>query len=83
MRKLLFLSILALTGCSSTKEETITPEIPVFSENDIINQQDRYEFNKCVGISEGEVSRCENNEAICYIVHSSLTDTNSISCFKK
>ena len=79
---LLFVFCLVLVGCASSKEE-ITIKNTVIPENEILKSQEKYEFDTCVGISEGDISRCENFETVCYIAHNPLTDNNSISCFKK
>lgn len=82
MKKLLLLSMLALLGCSSTNDE-ITIRTAKIDENEIISRQDKFEFDSCVALSDGDISRCENFEIVCYIAHNTLTEVNSISCFKK
>lgn len=83
MKKLLLIGLcLGLLGCSSTNDE-ITIKTAKISENDIISRQDKYEFDSCVALSDGDISRCENFEIVCYIAHNNYNLTNSISCFKK
>ena len=81
MKKLLLLSMLLVAGCSST--EPVEVKKPTMTETEIMKRQDEYEFDSCVGISEGDISRCENFEVVCYIAHNALSYTNSISCYKK
>lgn len=79
---LLFGTCLLLFGCASSSDE-ITIKTAKIDENEIISRQDKYEFDSCVALSDGDISRCENFEIVCYIAHNTRTNVNSISCFKK
>jgi len=83
MKKLLLIGLcLGLLGCASHKDEVIIKTAKI-SEDDVISRQDKYEFDSCVALSDGDISRCENFEIVCYIAHNNYNLTNSISCFKK
>jgi len=83
MKKIWLLGLcLALVGCASSGDE-ITIKTAKIAEDEIISRQDKYEFDSCVALSDGDISRCENFEIVCYIAHTTKTNVNSISCFKK
>lgn len=82
MKKILLLCMLLLVGCASIKTENDTENKTILNEKEYIKQQEKYEFELCTSLTGGVVSRCENFEAVCYIV-TGYDENMGISCFKK